>query len=342
MAKSVSEASGDWKNKVNNVSDNFANKINSSISGGINNAFGGSVDGIVDTNVPEKYHINTIDFRSKLEVECPDFMKQCGISKIDFGSVFLNPEGEAFIAQTQGIVNDVINSINGVQQFISPAALQSVQQMLIFIATDLVNTVVNYCTNVFLKYTSPEFPIGLAVDVGKGVLYYTKEYTKSPDEILKKVCQENNKNFDDVKKESEEEAQKTLVGRISKYLENTMETIKPVMDEIQTYSSKIAEYMVMGPDYVCSEVEALYKKYLKMGIDIVDANVRKVEKTIDEYADWAAKEGGMWAASLINNEVEKQCKKIVLNEDKGKAMIKIKALAKVNKVVMNLLAALGG
>ena len=58
MAKSISEASSDWKNKVNNATDNFANKINSAIAGK-------STNGITDTRVPEKYHINTIDFRSK-------------------------------------------------------------------------------------------------------------------------------------------------------------------------------------------------------------------------------------------------------------------------------------
>jgi hypothetical protein len=341
MAKSISEVSSDWKNKVNNATGNVANKINSSIADGITKAFGGT-KGIADTRVPEKYHINTVDFRSKLEVECPEFMRQCGISKIDFGSVFLRPQDEAFIAQTQGITNDVINSINGFQQFISPAALQSVQEMLIYIATDLVNTVVNYCTNVFLKYTSPEFPIGLATDIGKGVLRYTTEYTKSPDEILKEICQEKNKNFEDIKKQAEEAAQKTVIGKINGFFEKTMSTIKPIMDEIQGYSSIISEYMVMGPDYVCSEVEALYRKYLNMGIDIVDENIRQIEIIINEYADWAALEGGMWAASLINNAVEKQSKKIVEQVDTGKAMIKIKVLALVNKTIMNLLAALGG
>lgn len=342
MAKSISEVSSNWKNKVNNTKEGIANKINSSITGGINKAFGGSVDGIADTNVSEKYHINTVDFRSKLEVECPEFMRQCGISKIDFGSVFLRPQDEAFIAQTQGITNDVINSINGFQQYISPAALQSVQEMLIFIATDLVNTVVNYCTSVFLKYTSPEFPIGLATDIGKGILRYTQEHTKSPDEILKEICQEKNKNFEDIKKQAEEAAQKTLVGRINGFFERTMSKIKPIMDEIQGYSSIISEYMVMGPDYVCSEVETLYKKYLNMGIGIVDENIRQIEIIIREYSDWAALEGGMWAASLINKSIEKQSKNIVLTAEKGKAMIKIKVLAQVNKAIMNLLAALGG
>lgn len=342
MAKSISEASSDWKNKVNNATDNFANKINSSIAGGISKAFGGSTDGITDTHVPEKYHINTVDFRSKLEVECPEFMKQCGISKIDFGSVFLRPQDEKFIAQAQGITNDVINSINGVQQFISPAALQAVQEMLIFIATDLINTVINYCTSVFLKYTSPEFPIGLATEVGKGILRYTQEHTKSPDQILKEICQANDKKFEDIKKQAEEAAQKTLVGKINGFFEKTMSKIKPVMDEIQGYSSIISEYMVMGPDYVCSEVEALYRKYLDMGIGIVDENLRQVDVLIKEYTDWAALEGGMWAASLINKGIEKQSKKIVLTADKGKAMIKVKVLAQVNKAIMNLLAALGG
>ena len=340
--KTISEVSNSWKDKVNEKTGNFADSINSKITGGINSAFGARTNGVTDNSVSEKYHINTIDFRSKLEVECPEFMKQCGISKIDFGSLFLRPQDEEFIAQAQGITNDVINSINGAQQFISPAALQSVQEMLIFIATDLVNTLVTYCTDVFLKYTSPEFPIGLAKDVSLGVLRYTTAYTKSPGEILKEVCQEQNKKFDDTKKQADDEAQKTVIGKINKKFNNTMSTIKNIMDEIQPYSSIIAEYMVMGPDYVCSEVAALYQKYLDIGLGIVDENVRQVDQIIKEYVDWAAMEGGIWAANLINKKVEKEAKKVVLENEKGKAMIKIKAMALVNKTIMNLLAQLGG
>lgn len=338
MAKLVSEVSNDLKNVVNNATAtvDFTGKMNAETGHG-------NLRGLGLASTPhEKFHINTIDFRSKLEVECPEFMRQCGITKLDFGSIFLRPQDEAFIAQTQGITNDVINSINGVQQFISPAAVQAVQEMLIFIGTDLVNTIVNYCTNIFLKYTSPEFPIGLATDIGKGILRYTQEHTKSPDQILKEICQANDKKFEDIKKQAEEAAQKTLVGKINGFFEKTMSKIKPIMDEIQGYSSIIAEYMVMGPDYVCSEVEALYKKYLNIGMGIVDENIRQIETIIQEYADWAALEGGMWAASLINKAVEKQSKKIVLTADKGKAMIKVKVLAQVNKAIMNLLAALGG
>ena len=79
-----------------------------------------------------------------------------------------------------------------------------------------------------------------------------------------------------------------------------------------------------------------------MGIGIVDENLRQVDVLIKEYTDWAALEGGMWAASLINKGVEKQSKKLVLAADKGKEMIKIKVLAQVNKAIMNLLATLGG
>lgn len=340
--KSLSDISNNWQDKVNEKTGNFADSINSKITGGINSAFGRITSDMEGNDKNDKFRINTIDFRSKLEVECPDFMKQCNISKIDFGSIFLRPEDEAFIAQTQGITNDVIKSINGFQQYISPEALQSVQQMLIFIATDLVNTLVKYCTDVFLKYTSPEFPIGLAKDVSLGVLRYTKAHTKSPDEILKEVCQEQNQKFDDIKKQAEEAAQKTVIGKINKKFNNTMSKIKSIMDEIQPYSSIISEYMVYGPDYVCSEVEALYKKYLDIGLGIVDENLRQIDVIIKEYVDWAAMEGGMWAANIINTKVEKEAKKVVLEVEKGKAMIKMKVMALVNKTIMNLLAVLGG
>lgn len=344
MAKSVTEASQEWNSKVNEATSKFTSNINSKIASGIGNMFGGKSDGISDNKTygSEKFHIDPIDFRSKLEVECPDFMKQCGISKVDFGSMFLTPKQEAFIGQAQGITNDVIQSINGVQQFISPAALESVQNMITFIITDLINQVVGYATQTFLKYTSPEFPIGLAKDLAITSLQYTRENTKSPDEVLKEICQEKNKIFEDIKENAEKEAQKTVIGKINKTFSKTTSKIKEIMDEVQPYTQIIAEYMVMGPDYVCSEITAIYSKYLNIGIDYVDTQIRQLEQIVHEYVDYAALSTGLWAADVINRSQEKAAKKIVEKTNKCKAMIELKAKSLINKAIMNLLAQLGG
>jgi flagellar biosynthesis chaperone FliJ len=342
MGKSISEIGNEWRGKVTSATTNFSNNLNDKLSSKVDNMFGGPSDGITDIPTAESFHINPVEFRSKLEVECPDFLKQCNICKLDFGKVFLRPQDEVFIAKTENMTNDVIRGINGAQQYLSPAALESVQNLIKYIITDLVNTVVNYCTNIFLKYTSPEFPIGLAGTLVKKTANYTVQYTKTPDEILAKLCKEMDVSYDDLKKKAEEEAQKTVIGKINTTVSNVTKKINEIMNQIEPYVDIISDYLAYGPDYVCSEVAGLYNKYLDMGIAIVNENVIQIDRMINEYVDSAALSGGLWAAELANKSQEKAAKNLINATEKGKALIKLKAKSLVNKAIMNLLALLGG
>lgn len=344
MGKSITEITDAWKDKVNNATSGVADNVSGAVNEKVNNLFGGLTDGLENSGFTgmKKYHVNPVEFRSKLEINCPDFLKQCNVTKIDFGSVFLNSEAEQFISQATNITNDVINMINGVQNYISPAALEAVQNLITYIISDAINTVIGYSTEVFLRYVSPEFPIGLATDITKATLAYTKEKTKTPDEILKEVCESQNKSYEDIKKKSDEAAQNSVVGKIAKISASVIEWIKKAMDEIQPYTEVIGRYMIYGPDYACDEVAALYEKYVGMGISYVDEQINKVEKMVHEYVDYAALTAGTWTAEKLNNGQRRTAIKLVNATDKAKHAIILKAKGIINKTVMNLLAILGG
>jgi hypothetical protein len=344
MGKSITEITDEWKDKVNNATSGAADKVSGAVNEKVNNLFGGLTDSLASSGVGEmkKYHVNPVEFRSKLEVNCPDFLKQCNISKIDFGTLFLNDKAEQFISQATSITNDVINTINGIQNYISPAALEAVQNLITFIITDAVNTVVGYSTQVFLRYVSPEFPIGLATDITKATLSYTKDKTKTPDEILKEVCQSQNKSYEEVKEKSDKAARESVVGDIARISAEVVNWIKNAMDEIQPYTEIIGKYMLYGPDYACGEVAALYEKYVAMGISYVDEQIYKVEKMVHEYVDYAALTAGTWTAEKINNGQRRTAQKLVTSTDNATFAIVLKAKGLINKTIMNLLAILGG
>lgn len=342
MGKSLTEITNEWSASVNEVASNVSNSISAPMVEGINNLFGGAKDGISDSGNYPKFKVDPVELRSKLEIECPDFLKQCNITKIDFGTLFLNAEGEQAVAQATAITNDVINTINGVQQFISPAALESVQQLITYIITDLVNTLTTYVTQVFLKYISPDFLVGFTTDVAKGTLAYQTQYTKDPNVILKEVCQEMNVSFEDIKKQGEDAMKNSLIGKIDKGIADVTNWIKETMDEIQPYTSKISEYMVYGPDYVCGEIAALYEKYLGMGISYIDAYLAQIDQLVKESADYLALTSGTFLANQINAAQEKIAKKLINQTNKAMQVVKTKALALINKTIMNLLAMLGG
>ena len=44
-----------------------------------------------------------IEIRDKLKVECPDLIKQAGLTQLDFGKLFLNSEGEAILGTLEPV-----------------------------------------------------------------------------------------------------------------------------------------------------------------------------------------------------------------------------------------------
>lgn len=286
--------------------------------------------------------IENINVRDKLKLNCPDFIKQAGISQIDFGSLFLSPQGEEFVSQAQGIVNDAIDTVNGVPNYISEDALIAIQNTITFIITDLIQTVVGYCTGVLQTYISPEFPIGLAKDLVSATATKTQQKIKNPADLLDELTKTAEDRGEAIDKERSEELKNFLNEKLSGTLGKTTTEIKKIMDQIQPYSSEISKYLKFGPDYAMSQVEAIYKKYLLMGIAIVDEQLGNLNKEIDNYINIASNLASDNAALTINNLQEQKLKKVINETNKKKQQLTLKAVALINKTVMNLMAQLGG
>lgn len=292
---------------------------------------------------PNAFEIKNINIREKLKVNCPNFMKQCGMSQIDFGGLFLStPGAEAAFAQAQGIINDAIDITNGVIDFVSKDTLIAIQDLITFIISDLISTILSYCTNVFSTYISPDFVIGLTKDVATGALKYTKENIKNPADILNELQQSFEGTVEKKSEESMQKMQNELTDKINIIQSGAVTKIKDVMGEIQKYSSEIAKYVKYGPDYAAEQVELIYKKYLNMGIGIANEYIGKLNSYIDFYVDFAAKKTGEAAARAANDLQTKAMQKIVKQVNIKKQKASLIAMSIINKVVMNLLGVLGG
>ena len=131
-----------WSAGVNTAADS----VNSSVNSGLNKASGRAAKVKSSKQSGElwwsNYNPADLKIRDKLVVEMPDWLQKAGVMKIDFGSAFLtNPKQEQAFSLVEGVVQDVVGSIAGVSQFLTPEALNLAIDTLTFIVTDFVSTV---------------------------------------------------------------------------------------------------------------------------------------------------------------------------------------------------------
>lgn len=288
------------------------------------------------------FSVNDINIREKFVLECPNVITKSGNMKVDFGAMFLDTEDEETIAQMQSIVADTTGAVMGAIDMLNEETLDLAKETVEFIIKDLVATTASYCVNVFKTYVSPEFAISLGKELVTKTLEYTIANIKNPADILKEINQDPGKQSEEqTKKESNEKLNKTVRDAQS-WISDTMEQVKDVMDEVQPYTTEIAKYIQLGPEYLTGEVEAIYKKFLKMGISMADEQVAKVNEMINTELDFCAAWAGKNAADLLNVEQARTLKKEKNKADSSLAQTKIKAFSSINKVLMQLLAVVGG
>lgn len=348
----VGEVTDKWKSDVKTEMQNATNKVTSAVDKLTDKTTEAFNDTFVDKETGEiKGAMSPIDIskiyepmqvRDKLIVECPNFMKQFGIAKIDFGAAFLSPAGEKLIATGQKITNDVLQTVGNIHKFITPEVLLSVQELLAFIIKDLTSVVMNYITNVFLTYATPEYPANLAKILAKETLIFTKAYTEDPAKIIEKL---NTKTEDATKKKNDDELKKLkdiVNGEVQGKLAELQKDTQKILSDIQKYADPIAQYAQFGPDYAINQVLMIYEKQLNKCLNIVNTAKAKVDNTVNYYVKYAGKKSGQFAAGLINDAQEKSIKKAMNMTDTKKQQTKLKAVALVNKAIMNLLGQLGG
>lgn len=337
-------AGGSWAGGIQQASNSInsaANNANSAIS----NALGGlktnkSSDGPAWGS---DFDMSQLKIRDKLSVEMPDWMQKAGVMKIDFGSVFLtNPAQEQAFALVEGVTQDVAGAITSAAQFITPEALNLAIDTLTFIITDFISTATGYATSVFTKYASPDFAIQLATDITKKTLAYTTDNLENPADIMAKYMKDPQKLMEDSANVNKNGKLKTTLADVQNFMADATEWINKWGEEIRAYSEPIAKAMQYGPDYVLSEVESIYGHYLKMGTSWLDEQLGKIDILINEYVDFAAQEAGRWAADLLNQAQEWMIRESMNVANKALKRISIIALSMINKVVLQLMAVVGG
>lgn len=337
-------AGGSWAGGIQEAANSInsaANNANSAIS----NALGGlktnkSSDGPAWGS---DFDHSSLKIRDKLVVEMPDWMQKAGVMKIDFGSVFLtNPAQEQAFALAEGMVQDAAGIITGASQFITPEALNLAIDTLTFIITNFISTATGYATSVFTKYASPDFTIQLATDITKKTLAYTTDNLENPADIMKKYMIDPQKLMEDSANVNKNGKLKTTLADVQNFMGDAVEWINKWGEEIRAYSEPIAKALQYGPDYVLSEVESIYGHYLKMGTSWLDEQIGKIDILINEYVDFAAQEAGRFAADLLNQAQEWMIRESMNIANKELKRISIIALSLINKVVLQLMAVVGG
>lgn len=332
-----------WSAGVNTAADT----VNSSVNSTLNKASEWAAKGKSSKQSGElwgsNYNPADLKIRDKLVVEMPDWLQKAGVMKIDFGSAFLtNPKQEQAFSLVEGVVQDVVGSIAGVSQFLTPEALNLAIDTLTFIVTDFVSTVTSYATSTFKRYVSPDFAIQVATDITKKTLAYTTDNLENPADIMKRYMIDPKELLDDQSKKDAAENLKITLALVQEKMADVTNSINKWGEEIRAYSLPIAKGLQYGPDYVLSEVESIYGHYLNLGIDWTNEQIGKIEQLLNEYIDFAAQEAGLWAAEIANQVQERAIREAMNVANKAIKRISNIALAMVNKVTLQLMAVLGG
>ena len=332
-----------WSAGVNNAADTVNNGVNSALNKATEWAAKGKSSKQSEENWGSNYDPADLKIRDKLVVEMPDWLQRAGAMKIDFGSAFLTkPKNEQSFSLVEGGVQDVVESIAGASQFFTPEALNLSIDTLTFVVNEFVSVVTGYATSVFTKYASPDFIIQVATDITKKTLEYTTDNLENPADIMKRYMTDPTELIKDQSKKDSEYKQKLTLSRVQETMSDTTNFINKWGEEIRAYSQPIAKGLQYGPDYVLSEVESIYGHYLKQGTGWTDEQLGKIEQLLNEYIDFAAQEAGLWAAGIANKVQETAIRNSMNTANRAIKRISNIALAMVNKVILQLMAVIGG
>lgn len=283
-----------------------------------------------------------IEIRDKLKVECPGLIKQAGLTQIDFGKLFLDEEGEAYFALGEQTTNGIIDISNNIDNIISKEMVDAIADTLAYIAEDILNQAVDYATDVFKTYISPEYAIQLAMTLAKSTLRYTQMFIKTPAELYKEIESDYSDVTEQNSKEEQQKQQKKLITKIVKIFNKTIEIIKKILVAISPYVEELRRLAIYGPDYLTQEMVAIYKKYLSMAISAADEAVSSVITLVDVKIDYWALIAGKDAAERINEKQKQILKKKLEKAKTVETKAKVKGKAEVNKATLKLLSLLGG
>lgn len=283
-----------------------------------------------------------LQLREKLKVNCPDLIKQAGLTQLDFGKLFLNSEGEAILDSFQSNANGIIDISNNIDNIISLEMIQAIANTLAYIGEDILKQATDYATSVFKTYLSPEYALQLAMDATKAALRYTGQFTKSPAELYKEIEVDYATVAEQNTEEQQKKQQKNVISKITKVFNKIIEIVKKILKKISPYVEELRRLAIYGPDYLTQEMVAIYKKYLSMAISMADEAISSIITLVNTKIDYWALIVGYAAASKINEAQKRILKKQFEKVKTVETKVKVKVKAEINKATLKLLSLLGG
>lgn len=283
-----------------------------------------------------------IEIREKLKMECPELIKQAGLTQLDFGKLFLNSEAEAIVGSIEQNTNGIIDITKNIDNIVSEEMVNAITDTLLYIVEDLLKQSADYVNSVFKTYISPEYATQLAMTITKSTLNYTKQFTKTPADLYKEIESDYANIVESQSEEKQKKQQKDLISGINKTFNKTIEIIKKILNAISPYVEELRKLSIYGPDYLTQEIVALYKKYLSMAISAVDEAIASVITLINTKIDYWALTIGRKTAEKINEQQKRLLKKQFEKAKKLEIQIKVKVKSEINKATLKLLSLLGG
>lgn len=283
-----------------------------------------------------------IEIRDKLKVECPDLIKQAGLTQLDFGKLFLNSEGEAILGTLEQTLNGIIDITKNIDNIISKEMVEAIANTLVYITEDILKQATDYVTSVFKTYISPEYVAQLAMTITRSTLMYTQKFIKTPAEIYKEIEVDYVNELEKELNNKQSKKQSGLITKITVTFNKVIEVITKILKEISPYVEELRKLAIYGPDYLTQEIVGIYKKYLSMAISIADEAIASIIKLIDAVVDYIAAVAGKYVAQKAN-ELQKRIFKKQFEAIKRQEMkVKVKAKSEINKAKLKLLSLLGG
>ena len=208
-----------------------------------------------DIDLEELLPPGSLDIKTRILEAKPNFVQKCGLININFNNMFLNPttdesslaiigiDGQAALDIVTGKGGDVLGDIgnlgpskqmliNGMPTVLDPEMHMMIDDLMAFVAQDLVTQIINYLTRRFSKYISPDFVPSLVSDSLMLALDVTQENLKTPDEILKELKEDAKKSLENKNKEEGDKKKNDMITNFGGYLAMAKEEINKVVGMI--------------------------------------------------------------------------------------------------------------
>ena len=319
-----------------------------------------------DIDLEELLPPGSLDIKTRILEAKPNFVQKCGLININFNNMFLNPttdesslaiigiDGQAALDIVTGKGGDVLGDIgnlgpskqmliNGMPTVLDPEMHMMIDDLMAFVAQDLVTQIINYLTRRFSKYISPDFVPSLVSDSLMLALDVTQENLKTPDEILKELKEDAKKSLENKNKEEGDKKKNDMITNFGGYLAMAKEEINKVVGMIpQEVIDAIGKYAYIDINYTLEQVSSLYQLYLKKGIITANKYVQFAEGIAFDFLYAQSQNVGLEAAELANElqrqALDKGIKLTMINQSK----LMIAAQALINKSIMQIMGLIGG